>query len=78
MIEVYGSYNSYFFYNVFCKFYFINDESMGMIVFYFEGVLLMNEDDIKSECCDLCVELVWEMCDWLFELFVGWFVELVL
>src|SRR5207249_1641361 len=69
--------NSYFLYNARCTFHLTNDEVLGMIEYRFQGTVLTDAGDQKTQHCDLQVELVRENCDWLTEPIVAWFVETV-
>ena len=76
-IDSHGSHNSYFLYNALCKFHMTNEEQIGTIAYRFEGALLTNSEDSKSERCDLQCDLAWETCEWLTEPIVAWFAESV-
>ena len=76
-MEKHGTHNSYYLYNAECTFHVTNHPDEGMIQFRFEGTLLTNPDDAKSESCDLKVEIVRETCDWLTEPVVKWFYDTV-
>lgn len=76
-IETHGSFNTYFLYNAECVFHLTNDENIGMLHFRFEGTVLTNQADEKTQTCDLHVELVRETCDWLTAPIVNWFTETV-
>ena len=76
-IQRHGSHNSYYLYNANCTFHVTNHPETGMIQFRFEGTLLTDESDCKSQSCDLQVEIVRETCDWLTEPVVQWFCETV-
>jgi hypothetical protein len=54
-----------------------NSDSVGMIEFSFEGVVLTDDKDQQTLRCDLEVELTRETCDWLTEPIVAWFKESV-
>lgn len=76
-IERHGSHNSYYLYNAKCAFHVTNHAELGLIEFRFEGVVLTDVTDQKSESADVQVELVRETCDWLREPIVHWFLETV-
>lgn len=76
-IDVHGSHNSYFLYNALCKYHLTNDEQIGSIAFRYEGTILTNPEDNKSERSDLQCDLAWETCDWLSEPIVSWLSESV-
>lgn len=72
-IEKHGSHNSFFLYNAHCKYYMTNDPAFGLIDFKFQGTVLTNSDDTKTQRCDLEVELLGETCEWLTSPIVEWF-----
>ena len=72
-IDKHGSFNSYYLYNAGCKFHLTNHDDLGMIEFRFDGVALTDGSDLKTQRCDLTVELVRETCDWLTAPVVAWF-----
>jgi hypothetical protein len=76
-IEKHGSFNTYFLYNAGCKFHLTNHEQDGMIEFRFEGTVITDGTDLKTQRCDLEVELVRETCDWLTAPVVEWFHQAV-
>ncbi len=76
-IETHGSHNTYFLYNSRCTFHLTNDDLVGMIEFRFDGTVLTDPADQKTQHCDLQVELVREDCDWLTQPVVAWFTESV-
>jgi hypothetical protein len=76
-LETHGSFNTYFLYNARCAFHLTNHESVGLVEFRFEGTVLTDSADQKTERCDLEVELARETCDWLTEPIVHWFAETV-
>jgi hypothetical protein len=76
-IDKHGSHNTYYLYNAECKFHLTNDSELGMIQFRFEGTVLTDATDLKSERCDLQVELIRETCDWLTAPIVKWFEQSV-
>lgn len=76
-IDKHGSHNTYYLYNAECKFHLTNDSELGMIQFRFEGTVLTDTTDLKSERCDLQVELIRETCDWLTAPIVKWFEQSV-
>ena len=76
-IERHGSHNTYFLYNAKCLYHLANHESLGEIGFKFEGTVLTDSSDERTERCDLQVELLSETCDWLTEPIVNWFEETV-
>jgi hypothetical protein len=76
-IADFGSHNTYYVYNAGCTYHLTNDAEQGMIEFRFEGTILTDASDQKTERCALSVELVRETCDWLAEPVVTWFRETV-
>jgi hypothetical protein len=72
-IETHGSFNTYFLHNAHCTFRLTNSDSVGMIEYRFEGVVLTDEKDQQTVRCDLETELARETCDWLTEPIVAWF-----
>jgi hypothetical protein len=58
-------------------FHLTNSPDIGMIDFRFEGTVLTDPTDQRTEICTLQVELVRETCDWLTEPVVHWFNETV-
>ena len=76
-IDKHGSHNTYYLYNANCIFHLTNHSEIGMIEFRFEGTALTGPSDLKTERCDLAIELVRESCDWLTAPIVKWFEESV-
>ena len=76
-IDKHGSHNTYYLYNAECKFHLTNDSELGMIQFRFEGTALTDSTDLKTQRCDLEVELIRETCDWLTAPIVKWFEQSV-
>ncbi len=76
-IETHGSHNSYYLYNAGCKFHLTNDPDVGRLEFQFEGTVLTDPTDQRTQHCQLEIELVRETCDWLTEPVVAWFWETV-
>ena len=76
-IEKHGSYNTYYLYNARCIYHLTNHPELGMVEFRFEGTVFTDSTDLRTERCDLAVELVRETCDWLTEPIVNWFHESV-
>ena len=70
-----GQHNSFYLHNALCTFQLTNDERIGMLAFRFEGTVLTDTEDRRTERCDLQVELHRETCDWLTEPVVEWFRE---
>ena len=76
-IETHGSHNTYFLYNAKCTFHLTNQPELGMVQFGFEGTVLTDATDRKTERADLQVELVRETCDWLTQPVARWLAETV-
>jgi hypothetical protein len=76
-IERHGAHNAYYLYNAVCVFHLTNDEAIGMLQFGFDGTVLTDETDQRTEQAHLRVELARETCDWLTEPVVEWFRETV-
>jgi hypothetical protein len=76
-IDKHGTFNTYFLYNAACKFHLTNRETSGMIEFRFEGTAITDQPDLRTDRCDLDVELVRETCDWLTAPVVDWFHQTV-
>lgn len=76
-LEKHGSHNTYFVYNAQCVYRLTNRDDAGMIQFAFEGTVLTDDDDRRTQRCDIEVTLVRETCDWLTEPIVKWFSDTV-
>ncbi len=72
-IEKHGTFNTYYLYNAACTYHLTNRPDHGMLQFKYEGTLFTDASDLKSDRCELDVELVRETCDWLSEPIVKWF-----
>jgi hypothetical protein len=72
-LEKHGAFNTYYLYNAECTFFLTNDEATGSLQFSFDGIVLTDSTDQRTERCDLDVQLVRETCDWLTEPIVEWF-----
>jgi hypothetical protein len=77
-IEKHGTFNTYFLYNAACKFHLTNRNDSGMIEFRWEGTAITDQSDLRTDRCDLSVELVRETCDWLTAPVVEWFHQTVI
>jgi hypothetical protein len=64
-LETHGSHNTYFLYNAVCIFHLTNAADLGTIEFSFEGTVMTDPGDEKTQGSDLAIELVRETCDWL-------------
>lgn len=76
-MQRHGTHNTYFLYNANCTYHLTNHDSVGTLVFRFEGTALTDTEDRHTQRCDLDVQLVSETCDWLTEPVVSWFAETV-
>lgn len=76
-IDKHGSHNTYYLHNAACRFHMVNRDDQGMIEFRFEGTAFTDSQDLRTERCDLTVDLARETCDWLQEPIVDWFRESV-
>jgi hypothetical protein len=76
-IEKHGAHNSYYLYKAKCVYHLLNDPDVGLVEFKFEGVVLTDSTDQKTDRADLQVELVRETCDLLTEPIVEWFASTV-
>ncbi|HTN74202.1 MAG TPA: hypothetical protein VL096_03110 [Pirellulaceae bacterium] len=72
-IDTHGSHNTFYLYNAKCVYHLTNRPDYGMLEFRFDGTVFTDADDLKSDRCELYVELVRETCDWLTEPIVQWF-----
>jgi hypothetical protein len=74
-IAHHGTHNTYYIYNLVCRYHLFNHPELGMIEFRGEGTVLTDSTDLKTERCDLQLELARETCDWLTTPIVDWFTE---
>jgi hypothetical protein len=72
-IETHGNHNTYYLYNAQCTYHLTNEADYGMLQFGFEGTVMTDQTDLKTDRCELAVELSRETCDWLTETIVQWF-----
>jgi hypothetical protein len=72
-IAKHGSHNTYYLYNAQCTYHLTNQPEHGMLQFKVEGTVMTNDTDLKTDRCELSVELIRETCDWLNESIVAWF-----
>ncbi|MBI1900332.1 MAG: hypothetical protein HYS13_04345 [Planctomycetia bacterium] len=77
-IERHGTHNTYYLHNARCVYCLTNRDDVGMVEFTFEGTVFTDENDQKTERCELHVHLSRETCDWLTEPVVEWFKETVI
>lgn len=70
--EKHGSHNTYYLYNAQCRFHLTNDPQFGMMEYTFEGTVITNQTDLKTERADLQIELIRETVDWLTQPVVDW------
>ncbi|NQT35885.1 MAG: hypothetical protein HQ581_00260, partial [Planctomycetes bacterium] len=75
--EKHGRHNSYYLHDALCMFRLTNRDDTGMLQFRFEGTVLTDTEDQRTEGADLSVELVRDTCDWLTTPVVEWFAETV-
>ena len=64
-IEKHGTHNTYYLYKAKCVYHLLNHPEAGLLEFKFEGVVLTDSTDQKTDRSDVQVELVRETCDWL-------------
>jgi hypothetical protein len=76
-LDTHGSFNSYYLLRAQCKYRLTNDETVGMLQFKFEGTVMTDPTDARTDRVDLEITLVRETCDWLTEPIVAWFRESV-
>ncbi|HTU25320.1 MAG TPA: hypothetical protein VMF30_07985 [Pirellulales bacterium] len=76
-IATHGTHNTYFLYNACCIFHLTNNPELGSIEFAFEGTVLTDPADQRTDHCHLNVRLQRETCDWLIEPVVAWLHESV-
>jgi hypothetical protein len=76
-IQVHGAHNSYYLFNGLCKYHLTNDADLGTLTFSFEGTLLTDSADAKTQLAQLYVELQSETCDWLSPAVIAWYRETV-
>lgn len=76
-IEKHGAHNAYYLYNAQCKFHLVNHPVEGTLVFQFEGTVLTDASDVRTQHCDLKTNLESETCSWLTEHVKEWFCETV-
>lgn len=76
-IEIHGTFNTYLLYNALCRFHLTNEPELGLLEFTFEGTVITDSEDLKSERADLEVRLARETCDWLTQPDVEFFVRSV-
>lgn len=69
----YSDQNAYCLYDVYTVFRLVNSQVIGMLRFRFEGVVLTDGSDRRTEA----VDLVGETCDWLTDRVPQWFEETV-
>jgi len=76
-LDVHGAHNSYYLYDGRCEYYLTNDASVGTLAFRFEGTVLTDTEDAKTQLTQLYVELESETCDWLNPAVIAWYRETV-
>lgn len=72
-IERHGRHNSYYLHNARCTYHLANSDELGTLEFTFEGTVITDENDRKTQHADLRVELLRETCAWLTQPVVAWF-----
>ena len=72
-----GSLNSYYLVDGTAEFHLTNDPQIGLLRYQFEGVVLTDQDDLRTRQVDVEAELVAEACDWLTRAARDWFAETV-
>ena len=72
-----GVFNTYYLCNARCVFHLTNDEQLGLVAFRFEGTVLTDADDQKTQQVDLEVEFESEVCEWLTTPAVAWLADTV-
>jgi hypothetical protein len=75
--QKHGFHNTYYLHDGKCVFHLTNHEQIGTIEFAFAGTVLTDAADVHTLRCDLEVELVGEVCEWLVAPVVDWFAESV-
>ena len=77
VMNEHGTHNTYYLHNASCKFHLTNDAEFGLIEFSFDGTVITEETDQKTQDAFLRASLVRETCDWLTEPVVHWFHDAV-
>ncbi|MEX2091773.1 MAG: hypothetical protein WD971_03800 [Pirellulales bacterium] len=72
-IDTHGIANAYFLYNSRCIYRLANSDIEGMLRFSFEGTVLTDLSDAKSDRADLAIELVSETCGSVPAVVLNWF-----
>ena len=57
-IETHGSHNTYYLYNARCVYHLTNRPDHGMLEFRFDGTVFTDATDLKTDRCELQVDLV--------------------
>ncbi len=68
-----GLYNSYYLSNGSCEFHLTNDAEVGLLEFRFEGTVLTDAHDQRTQWLDLSVRPGGSVCDWLTAAALEWF-----
>ena len=76
-IATHGTHNTYYLYNAGCTFHLTNHPELGSVEFAFEGTVMTDPTDQRTQHCHLDVRLERETCDWLIEPAVDWLKESV-
>ena len=72
-MDLHASENAYFLYNTQCTYHLANSEIANMLRFTFDGTVLTDRSDCKSERADLEVELAAETCGGVSSAAMEWF-----
>lgn len=72
-VQKHGTHNTYYLHRGKCVFYLTNDPEQGRLEFEFDGVILTDENDVKTRGADLEVTLLKETCPWINQSIVQWF-----
>jgi hypothetical protein len=75
--QKHGTHNTYYLRDGRCAFHLANHEQIGLVEFGFEGTVLTDTEDLRTLRCDLDVQLLREVCDWLVAPVVEWFANSV-
>ncbi|MFV1966422.1 MAG: hypothetical protein ACC628_13445 [Pirellulaceae bacterium] len=76
-MEAHGFHNTYYLYNARCIYHLANSDTIGMLQFRFDGTVMTGAEDLRTDRCELQVDLERETCHWLTEPIVRWFQETV-
>ncbi len=76
-IAKHGSHNVYYLHRGACTFHLTNDSDQGELAFAFEGVVMTDDNDLRTRAVEIDAELRRETCPWLTEPVVAFFAETV-